>query len=86
MFFFLLVITFQLGSSLSPTTMTGATCQQIGAVVPWRRILIFLLRFQPKQQTALAAFLTVSLLGFEKSCFFKVTDSAANGGSGELEV
>ena len=38
------------------------------------------------KQTALAAFLAVSLLGFEQPCFFKVTDSAANGGSRELEI
>lgn len=46
----------------------------------------FLLRFQPIQETALAAFLTVSLLGFEKPCFFKVTDSAADSGGRKLEV
>ena len=46
----------------------------------------FLLRFQPEQQTAFAAFLTVSLLGFEQSRFFEVTDSAADGGGRELEV
>ena len=80
LFFFLPVIAFQLGSSLSPSTMTGGTCQLVGAVAPWRRILLFLLCFQPKQQTAFAAFLTVSLLGFEKSRFFEVTDSAADGG------
>lgn len=48
--------------------------------------LAFLLRFQPIQETALAAFLTVSLLGFEKPCFFKVTDSAADSGGRKLEV
>ena len=65
LFFLSAVIYLQLGSSLSPITMTGGTCQRIGAVVPWRRILLFLLRFQPKQQAAFAAFLAVSLLGFE---------------------
>lgn len=39
-----------------------------------------------EQQTALAAFLAVSLLGFEKPCFFKVTDPAADGGWRILEV
>ncbi len=59
------VIYLQLGSSLSPSTMTGGTCQLVGAVAPWRSVLLFSLRFQPKQQTAFAAFLAVSLLGFE---------------------
>ena len=86
LFFFLLVIAFHLGSSLSPSTMTGGTCHQIGAVAPWRRILHFLLCFQPKQQTAFTTFLSVPLLGFEEPCFFEVTDSAADGGGRELEV
>ena len=80
------VIILQLGSSLSPSTMTGGTCHQLGAVAPWRSVLLFLLCFQPKQQTALAAFFSVSLLGFEKPCFFEVTDPAADGGCRELEV
>ena len=46
----------------------------------------FLLRFQPKQQTAFTAFLAVSLFGFEKPCFFEITNSAANGGGRILEV
>ena len=46
----------------------------------------FLLRFQPEQQTAFAAFLAVTLLGFEESRFFEVTDSAADGGGRILEV
>ena len=66
--------------------MTGGTCHQLGAVAPWRSVLLFSLRFQPEQQTALAALFSVSLLGFEKSCFFKVTDSAADGGGRILEV
>ena len=49
-------------------------------------VFVFLLRFQPKQQTALAALLAISLLGFEKPCFFKVTDPAADGGWRILEV
>jgi len=44
--------------------MTGGTCHQLGTVAPWRSVLLFSLRFQPKQQTALAALLAVSLLGF----------------------
>lgn len=56
------------------------------AVAPWRRILLFSLRFQPKQQTALAALLAISLLGCEGSCFFEVSDPAADGGGRELEV
>ena len=75
-----------MGSSLSPTTMTGGTCHQLGAVAPWRSVLLFLLRFQPKQQTAFAALFSVPLLGFEKPCFFEVTDPAADGGGRELEV
>ena len=47
---------------------------------------VFLLRFQPKQQTALATFFSVPLLGFEEPCFFEVTDPAADGGGRELEV
>ena len=35
------VIYLQLGSSLSPSTMTGGTCQLVGAVVPWRKEYIF---------------------------------------------
>ena len=66
--------------------MTGGTCHRVGAVVPWRSVLLFLLRFQSEQQTALAAFLTVSLLGFEQSGLFKITDPAADGGGRELEV
>lgn len=31
------VIYLQLGSSLSPSTMTGGTCHQLGAVAPWRK-------------------------------------------------
>ena len=46
----------------------------------------FLLRFQPEQQTAFAAFFSVPLLGFEKSRFFEVTDPAADGGGRILEV
>lgn len=80
------VIYLQLGSSLSPSTMTGGTCQLVGAVAPWRSVLLFSLRFQPEQQTSLAAFLTVTLLDFEQSRFFEVTDSAADGGGRELEV
>ena len=80
------VIYLQLGSSLSPITMTGGTCHQLGAVAPWRSVLLFLLRFQPKQQTAFAAFLAVSLFGFEKPCFFEIMNSAANGGGRKLEV
>ena len=34
------VIYLQLGSSLSPFTMTGGTCQRIGAVAPWRKNLL----------------------------------------------
>jgi len=49
-------------------------------------VFAFSLCFQPEQQTALAAFLTVTLLDFEQSCFFEVTDSAADGGGRELEV
>ena len=48
--------------------------------------MLFLLRFQPEQQTALAAFFSVPLLGLEEPCFFEVTDSAADGGRRELEV
>ena len=75
-----------MGSSLSPITMTGGTYQRIGAVAPWRSVLLFSLRFQPEQQTALAALLAISLLGFEEPCFFEVTDPAADGGGRELEV
>lgn len=46
----------------------------------------FLFLFQPKQQTALAAFFSVPLLGFEEPCFFKISDSAADGGGRILEV
>jgi len=49
-------------------------------------VFAFSLRFQPEQQTSLAAFLTVTLLDFEQSRFFEVTDSAADGGGRELEV
>lgn len=35
------VIYLQLGSSLSPSTMTGGTCHQLGAVAPWRKEYIF---------------------------------------------
>lgn len=56
------------------------------AVAPWRSVLLFSLRFQPKQQTALAALLAISLLGCEKPCFFEISDSAADGGGRELEV
>lgn len=48
--------------------------------------MLFSLRFQPKQQTALAALLAISLLGFEKPCFSEVTDPAADGGGRILEV
>ena len=66
--------------------MTGGTCHQLGTVAPWRSVLLFSLRFQPEQQTALAALLAVSLLGCEEPCFFEVTDPAADGGGRELEV
>ena len=66
--------------------MTGGTCHQLGAVATWRRILLFSLRFQSEQQTALAAVFAILLLGFEKPCFFKVTDPAADGGWRILEV
>ena len=46
----------------------------------------FLLRFQPEQQTALAAVFAILLLGFEKPRFFKVTDPTADGGWRILEV
>ena len=46
----------------------------------------FLFLFEPEQQTAFAAFLAVSLLGFEEPRFFKISDSAADGGGRELEV
>lgn len=46
----------------------------------------FLFLFQPVQQTALAAFFSVPLLGFEEPCFFEVTDPAADGGGRILEV
>ena len=49
-------------------------------------VFAFSLCFQPEQQTALAAFLTVTLLDFEQSRFFEVTDPAADGGWRELEV
>ena len=48
--------------------------------------MLFSLRFQPKQQTALAAVFAILLLGFEEPCFFEVTDSAADGGGRILEV
>ena len=35
------VVILQLGSSLSPSTMTGGTCQLVGAVAPWRSVLLF---------------------------------------------
>lgn len=59
--------------------MTGGTCHRAGRLPPWRRSLLFLLRFQPEQQTALATFFAVSLLCCQKACFFKITDSAAHG-------
>ena len=48
--------------------------------------MLFSLRFQPEQQTALTAVFAILLLGFEKPCFFKVTDPAADGGWRILEV
>ena len=66
--------------------MTGGTCHRAGRLPPWRRSLLFLFRFQPEQQTALAASLTVALLGFEQSGLFKITDPAADGGGRILEV
>ena len=57
LFFFLLVIAFQLGSSLSPTTMTGGTCQLVGAVAPWRRILLFHSAFSRNSRLLLLPFL-----------------------------
>ena len=47
---------------------------------PLAEVFAFSLCFQPEQQTALAAFLTVTLLDFEQSRFFEVTDPAADGG------
>ena len=46
----------------------------------------FLFLFQPEQQTALAALLAVSLLGFKQSRFFEVTDASSDGGGRILEV
>lgn len=44
------------------------------------------LPFYSIQQTVFAAVLTVSLFGFEETCYFEVADSAADGGRRELEV
>ena len=71
LFFLSAVIYLQLGSSLSPSIMTGGTYQRIGAIAPWRSVLLFSLRFQPEQQTALAAVFAILLLGFEKPCFWR---------------
>ena len=57
LFFFLLVIAFQLGSSFSPATMTGGTCQLVGAVAPWRRILLFYSAFSRYRRLLLPPFL-----------------------------
>lgn len=35
------VVTFQLGSSPSPTTMTGATCRRLGIKTPWRQVVLY---------------------------------------------
>lgn len=51
-----------------------------------QKLICFLLRFLTKQQTAFAAYLTVSLFSFEKSCFFEVTDPATDGECRKLEV
>ena len=37
LFFFSADISFQLGSSLFPSTVTGGTCHRMGAVAPWRK-------------------------------------------------
>jgi hypothetical protein len=37
LFFFSADISFQLGSLLSPSTVTGGTCHRMGAVAPWRK-------------------------------------------------
>ena len=41
LFFLSAVIYLQLGSSLSPSIMTGGTYQRIGAIAPWRSVLLF---------------------------------------------
>ena len=51
------VIYLQLGSSLSPITMTGGTCQLVGAVVPWRMILFFYSAFSRNSRLLLPPFL-----------------------------
>lgn len=49
------VIYLQLGSSLSPSTVTGA-CQLVGAVVPWRMILFFYSAFSRNSRLLLPHF------------------------------
>ena len=71
LFFLSAVISFQLGSSLSPIIMTGGTFHQLSTIAPWRKVCFFaaLSASDFVKQTALAAFGSVSLFGFKKSCF-----------------
>ena len=82
LFFYSAVVSLRVGSSLSPVIMTGTTCHREGIVPPRREVYIFtaLSASDFVKQTALAAFGTVSLLGFKQSRFSQIVERTSHGG------
>lgn len=51
------VVSLTVGSSLSPSTMTGGTCHRAGRLPPWRRNLLFYSAFSRNSRLLLPPFL-----------------------------
>lgn len=72
------------GEFPSPAIMTGTTCHQEGIEAPWRQVC-FLLAAQLIEQTAFAAFGSITLFRFQKPCLAEIPEGAAHGGLGKLQ-
>ena len=72
--------TFQVRDSHSPCMMKGTTCHQMGILPPWcAGVYYFQSSFSEFiQQTALAAFGSISLLGLEQTGFPQIPQRPAN--------
>ena len=87
-FLFSAEISFQVGSSPSPATMTGGTCHEKGVLPPGRKNIPFraLSLSDFVKQAAFAALCAVALLGFDESCFAQIVKRPADGGLRQLQL
>ena len=77
-----------MGTSPSPTVMTGTTCHRLGIMRPWWQVALFLelLAVDFEKQAAVAAVGAVTLLGFQESFLAQIVERTAYSGLGQLQL